>query len=246
MGKILDSAAVGIYNAINFLSLIINVISKSFIDAYQPWVYKKLEEGEKGKIDMIKAAKFISVAFVFFGFILSILSKEIIEIVINKQYHSGIKIAPIVVYSSVLLFMGSLFAFVLYFYKNTTKYIAFSTIAGAITNIALSLLLIPKYGILGGSVALAIANIVISIIKQIYASKAMNLNALLFDVYILATINLFVSLYLLQNNYSIFIRLLVLIAEFLIISIIYKNLIKYSLNKLDIHLPSYNRYFQES
>ena len=50
ISKILNSFMVGIFNAMNFLSIIINVIAKSIFDAFQPYIYKKLEQQKKYSI----------------------------------------------------------------------------------------------------------------------------------------------------------------------------------------------------
>ena len=217
LGKTINSAAVGIFNAINFIAVIINVLTKAIMDAYQPWVYRTLEHGDRGYDSVIEAARFIGIAFVLLGFLLSLTANEIIHTFINNQYHSGIYIAPFLVFSSVVLAIGSLIVYVLYYNIENTKYIGIATTIGAIVNIILCAILIPRYSILGAALAVSIANLVISILKQIFAAKAMNIKVLYIDVYSIAVLNLVISYYALSYQLEMVYRILIFTVELTII-----------------------------
>jgi len=231
IGKIINSAAVGIFNAVNFISVIIDVLSKAILDAYQPWVYRILEKETESYKKIITATRLLGLLFVLLGFILSLLAPEILQILINKQYHSGISITPFLIFSSVTLVLGSLVIYVLYYKRENTKYISFATIIGAFINIVLCALLIPKYNIFGAAISLASSNLVISILKQIFASKALKARALFIDVYFLAISNLFISYYAISFEITIFQKIIIFTTECLLLLLFYFKKI-YSLIKL--------------
>lgn len=231
IGKILNFAAVGIFNAVNFIALTINVLSKAILDAYQPWVYKKLELEGNEFTKVVTAARLLGLLFVLLGFFLSLISAEIIKLFINKQYHSGIYIAPILVFSSIVLVLGSLLIYVLYYKKENTKFIGLATITGALINIVLCALLIPKYNILGAAVSLAFSNLVISVLKQIFASNALKTKAFFIEVYLLAIVNLFISYYAISYQFTLHYKIIIFITECLILYMVYYRTIKHFLKQ---------------
>ena len=232
LGKMINSAVVGIFNAMNFLTLIFNVLTKAIIDSYQPWVYKKLESDSANINDILKFAHFLGLFFLIFSFLLSLFSSELIKLLINSQFHSGIVIVPFLILSSVFLFLGSLLVFILYYYKDKTFYIAIATIIGSLANVLLCLYLIPKYGILGAAISIMIANFLTSIFKQFFVSKVINRIVIFFDLYFFAILNAVIAYYSIYYNVSILNKSFFLILEFLCIIIIYKKSFKFFYYKL--------------
>jgi O-antigen/teichoic acid export membrane protein len=234
IGNLLDSFLVGIFNAMNFLAIIINVISKAILDAFQPWIYEKLEQPKINSQLLFDVAKFIGIVIILIGFFLSLFSNELIKILISKNYHDGIYLVPFLVYSSLILFIGSLLVYVLYYDKAKTHLIGLSSFVGAILNVVLCLCLIPDLHLLGAALSVSISNTITALLKQYYASKALKSNYFLSDLYFLAILNLLISYFLNESNYLI--RTSVFILELAIIYYYYKSIISFFVLKIPIKI----------
>ena len=149
---------------------------------------------------------------------------------INENYHDGIYLVPFLVYSSLILFIGSLLVYVLYYDKTKTHLIGISSLAGAILNIILCLYLIPNLQLFGAALSVAISNTITALIKQYYASKALKSNNFLKDLYFLAILNLLLSFFL--NEYNYFIRISIFVLELVIIYYYYKKIISFFILKI--------------
>ena len=106
-----------------------------------------------------------------------------------------------------VLFLGYLFAFVLYYSVISTKFIAYSTLSGATLNIILCLFLIPQFGLIAAALSLALSNLLISLLKQWFASKVLKINVLFLDLYLFATLVGVVSFICIELSLSLFIRI---------------------------------------
>lgn len=166
LGNLGNVAMVGILNAINIVGVFINVFSKSILDAFQPWIYEKLKSKEENNKQVIASIiNILCTIIVLMGVIIISFDKFILENVISPNYHYGIEFAPLLVLNSVLLSLGSMTVYIIYYYDNKVKYVSISTIIGALINIIFGYFLIFKYKLMGAILALVIANFIISIIK---------------------------------------------------------------------------------
>ena len=76
---------------------------------------------------------------------LSVLAKPIISVLTAPEYHEGYRIVSFVVFGGLLLGLQQRFQSGLVFYKKTRP-IMFCIVAAGILNLALNILLVPKYG----------------------------------------------------------------------------------------------------
>jgi O-antigen/teichoic acid export membrane protein len=226
IGYYLDSESVGIYSAIGFLGVIIDVFSKSFFNAYQPWIYKKLKQGNSGHDAIVKVSRLLGFLILCTSSFITFFAKDLIVLLIDSRYHESFMIAPIMIFSSVTLFLGSLFTFILYYYDSATKYVAQATMSGAVINIILSIILTQKFGIIGAVISLALANLVISISKFHYAKKFLKLNISFFDYYILLILILFTGILMIHYDLSLLFRLNIFLLINILLGIKYVNHIK--------------------
>jgi len=95
---------------------------------------------------------------------------DVLKIIIDKQYHSGLKVVPIILMAN--LIYGMYYTQSLW-YKVTdkTKYGAYQGIIEAIVAVSLNILLIPIYGYMGSAVALFTSYIVVLTISYFLGQK---------------------------------------------------------------------------
>ena len=165
------------------------------------------------------AKEFYKRAFTYSVFIGAILflavgmfSEEAIHILAHKNYHGAYKVVPLVSLSYILWGIKP-FVHVGFTIKRKTKMIALYFFIGAITNVILNFIFIPKFGMMGAAFTTLVAFIVMFIFVYIYNKKLMNIKYELnriFKICLITAIIFAISLLFPNNN--------------LILSIAYKTL----------------------
>lgn len=163
IGWFLDATQVGIYAAglriIQLLYILPSIITLSFLP-----VFSKLanQDNQKFKILLEKGLKILSlIAFpLTIGGI--ILAKPIILFIFGKEYVSGALSFAILSLTISIDFYASILMNAIFAYDKQ-KYLSFYTGIGAIFNVILDLILIPRYGITGSAIATFFAQLISNI-----------------------------------------------------------------------------------
>ena len=103
-----------------------------------------------------KSFKYLTIISIPIGVGATLLADKIILLTFGNEYQSSIIAFQILIWSAVLIFMGTSFSDLL---NSVNKQLVLAKIVGvsAILNILLNLILIPKYSYLGASVATVIS-----------------------------------------------------------------------------------------
>jgi O-antigen/teichoic acid export membrane protein len=220
----LGSKSVGIFTALSFLSIIINIFSKSFFNAYQPVVYKMMEEGRGQKLKIFEINKMLGISMIALATFLTFFSKEIITVFINARYHENFIVLPILIFSSLCLFLGSLFTYILYFNRDGGKYVSISTFTGLFINLLLTIILTPNFGLKGAVSSLAISNFATSILKYFFAKKIINYRKEeFFNLFILAITLCLCGIILETMQILIFTKVIIFILCISLLLVLYKK-----------------------
>lgn len=216
LGGSISASALGVFNIGLTFSSLLTILSNSFSLAFQPWIYKQLDNESKNKDNIKLLINSVSIIYGVIGFGISLFARDVISFFIDIRYADAIKIVPLLILGTSFAAYSTLFVYILFYYRDSTRYIASSTIVGAILNILLSVILIPKYSIGGAAIAIVISNFVIFLIKSYVAMNRINFNVNLFWL-ILITVTYYLIATLL-SSYQVLIKILVYI---IVISIVY-------------------------
>lgn len=235
LGKVLSNASVGIYNVANYFGLIITVIANSVSLAFQPFVYKMLENGEPGKKNLKSVIILLSSFFSISGFGLTLFSVDILDAFINKRYSTAGSMLPIIIWSATVAAISSSYQYILFYYKNTTKHISYSTVLGAFINIIGCLTLVPLIGIMGVVISLLVANFISALYLFIMAERKSKINFSFFELGFLPIL-LFIASLVLQNFLiNIFVKILIFSVIFTLALILYRKELRFVLLKTRNH-----------
>lgn len=224
IGWYLGDEEVGFYIVVYYLSVIVTVLSEALLYTYQPWLYKILESKNNIEKLFIETITIFNIVFILIAFFLSLFSDEIIKLLFSEDYNNSAIIAPILIYSSVVLFTGSLHTYVLYYYKHATREIARSTMVGVFINTVMSLLLIPVFGLFGAAISLFCSQLVIAVIKQHYSLETIQITKNLYKVYLLIIFNILLAIYSLSVQWNWDIKLIIFLFESLFVYLWYKKI----------------------
>jgi O-antigen/teichoic acid export membrane protein len=160
----------GIYSlGYKFGTLVMNFATTPFNQIYgqrRLELFKKKDSGELfGKI-----FTYFVIVIVFTGLGISLVSRDIVQLMAEKPYWDAWKIIPLITFAHIIL------SFFYHFHvsiliEKKTKYFAYINVSNAILNLALNFLLIPPYGMWGAAWATTICYFVRSAACYYYANK---------------------------------------------------------------------------
>ena len=159
---------VGVYGANYKLAVIMNMFIQAFRYAFEPFFFSRGNTKDDPKV-YATIMKYFTIfgLLIFLGMVLYI---DFIKVIIDKQYHEGLKVVPIVLMAN--LFFGIYFALSLW-YKLTdkTRYGAYIALVGSVITIVLNLLMIPVIGYMGSAIAGFVCFFVMMVISYLYGQK---------------------------------------------------------------------------
>ena len=159
---------VGVYGANYKLAVIMNMFIQAFRYAFEPFFFSRGSKKDDPKV-YATIMKYFTVfgLFIFLGMVLYI---DFIKVIIESQYHEGLKVVPLVLMAN--LFFGIYFALSLW-YKLTdkTRYGAYIALIGSFITLVLNFLLIPVMGYMGSAIAGFVCFFVMMVISYIYGQK---------------------------------------------------------------------------
>lgn len=158
---------VGIYSAAYRIGMIISLLTSVFDLVFFPYVLKQANSPDIKKI-LYKIFSFYLLIGGLIGGMIILFAKEIF-LILGPSYIEGAKFVFVGVIS---MFLRGLFNTInLRFYiLKQSKNIAFCVIAGAILNIILNFLLIPRFGIYGAGIA-SIVSYFLIVLRNYFAAE---------------------------------------------------------------------------
>ncbi|WP_347839357.1 polysaccharide biosynthesis C-terminal domain-containing protein [uncultured Draconibacterium sp.] len=158
----------GIYGANYKLAVLMNMFIQAFRYAFEPFFFAR--EGSK---DDPKVYAAILKYFVVFGLLIFLgmtLFIDVIKVIVDSQYHQGLKVVPIILMAN--LFYGMYFTLSLW-YKLTdkTRFGAYMALTGAAITLGLNILLLPLMGYMGSAIAVFVCFLVMLVISYLLGQK---------------------------------------------------------------------------
>jgi O-antigen/teichoic acid export membrane protein len=162
-----NNATVGIYTASYRLGVLMMLVVGMFDYAWRPFFLTHAKDADAPKLFSKVFTYFI--ALLMFVFVTgSLFIEDIVRIrlfgkyFIGPDFWGGLNIVPVVLLAYV--FTGAYVNFVVgVTLAKKTKYLPYATGAGAVVNVVVNLLLIPRIGIMGAAIATLLSYVVMAI-----------------------------------------------------------------------------------
>lgn len=141
--KMVGDTEAGVYSLAYNVSTILIILNTSLGNTYGPWLFKAIKAD---KLENTKSVSNIMVVIVaLFNLALIAFTPEAVLLFGSRKYYEAIWVMPPVTMGVFFMFLYSLFAYVEMYYSKT-KYVLVASLTGAVLNLGLNYLLIPKYG----------------------------------------------------------------------------------------------------
>lgn len=161
---------VGIYGANYKLAVLMNMFIQAFRYAFEPFFFAR---SSSSATDDPKLYALVMKYFVIFGMIIFLgmtLFIDIVKLVIDKGYHEGLKIVPLVLLAN--LFFGIFFNLSIWYkIKDLTRYGAYIALIGAAITLVLNFMLIPVLGYMGSAISVLVCFFVMMVITYVWGQK---------------------------------------------------------------------------
>lgn len=169
LGKMLDFNSVGLYSIAILISGLWLFFPVSIIDSARPLI---LEAREKGSYDLyIKRLKQLYAVVIYsslaYGIFVTIFSNPIILLLYGKEYYGAKPALIISVWYCAFSLSGSVNNIYL-LSEGKSKFVQLISIFGALINILLNYLMIPKWGISGAAFATLLTQIFANLIMPLF------------------------------------------------------------------------------
>ena len=165
----------GLYNlAYNFGNMM-TVLIATPISLIWPVMYLSVKDHDNAKEFYSRTLTYTLTVSFFLFLILSLLSKEVLQIMSNKEYWGANAVIPLIVLTYSLWSIRKIIN-VASTLKRKMLGLAIVNFGGAAVNIGLNFLLIPRYGILGAGYSTLITYILVIIALIIYNQSLMKIN----------------------------------------------------------------------
>ncbi len=161
---------VGIYSiGYKIASIMSMLVIVPFTMAWSPLMLKWYKE-KNAKELYANVYKYFSVAGFFLALIISLYSKEIIQIMTTPAYYTAYRIVPFIVLSHLFHGFYMIFAAGCTFARKTF-YFPIATGVAALMNTVLNILLIPYYQMMGAAVATVISYLTMTVLMYIFSER---------------------------------------------------------------------------
>ncbi len=166
VSKVLISGAnslgdLGLFSVASQFGIIADTIQTYIHQAYQPWLFEKLDSWETGSKIIIRKVSNLLCAFIGLFFIgVALFSQDYIVFFVDKGYLTSWRYVPLIVSVYAIKTMYYFYISVIFYDKLATKVLFIATISGSIINILLSAVFIPLWSVNGSILADAISMII--------------------------------------------------------------------------------------
>ncbi len=180
IGYFMGDEAVGLYVASYTVAVLIRLLVYSFNAGWQPYFLREIDKKE-GRERLEKIHIQTGVIFVAIWFVAAIWVPELVKIplgegrhILHASYWEGISVIPVIMGAYVMMGLYFLQLPVLYYHNKTVMNAVFMGV-GAVINLGLNLILIPRIGIMGAAIATLAAYVCMAGSIRIWSMKKMDI-----------------------------------------------------------------------
>ncbi len=157
LANIISIEAAGIYAIALTMTIVINIVYDSALNAWQPYMYEYLDSDNYQDLSKVVSITYIFTLFVAISTVAYIFfSPYLFDFMIDEKFNDALQFLPILIIAYGFEGLRKPIAGFLY-YLNKVKTSAFITFVSAVINVILNLILIKKYGIYGAAYATGIS-----------------------------------------------------------------------------------------
>jgi O-antigen/teichoic acid export membrane protein len=164
-------AAIGLYSLGYQVGSVMIMASGAITNAWIPFLYKRVaDDGEQANPGLARLVTYYTLVVSAIAVVLCLFARDTILLLTSAPFHGASAIVPIVVVGYLwnsLYIVPANFLFV----ANRTAYLPIATLGGAVLNIGLNIILVPRYGIMAAAWTTLVAFLFMMITVAVIANR---------------------------------------------------------------------------
>lgn len=165
----LGEDAVGIYGIGGRFITLVNMIVSGVTMAYTTFAYSNVDNPDAKK-QYATVLNLMYVLLIGIAFVISIFSREIIQIMTSEAYASAYEPIRDMMFAQVVYAISTITSYGIFF-KKKPGYALLSTTLAAVVNLILNCLLIPQYGIAAAAATTLVGYLIMFLINYVVSQK---------------------------------------------------------------------------
>lgn len=143
ISQIVNNSAAALYSVSYSIAMALVIVVTAINDSYCPYTFQELDDG---RIDGVRKSGYLILMLVgALTIMIMAFAPEVLSVFAGPEYSDAVDIIPPLSASVFFIFFYSMMSNLEYFYKKTGL-IAIASVASAVLNIGLNLVLIPTFG----------------------------------------------------------------------------------------------------
>ena len=143
ISQIVGNSAAALYSVSYSIAMALVIVATAINDSYCPYTFQELD---KGRVDGVRKSGYLILMLVgALTIMIMAFAPEVLSVFAGPEYSDAVDIIPPLSASVFFIFFYSMMSNLEYFYKKTGL-IAVASVASAVLNIGLNLMLIPTFG----------------------------------------------------------------------------------------------------
>lgn len=143
ISQIVGNSAAALYSVSYSIAMALVIVATAINDSYCPYTFQELDEG---RVDGVRKSGYMILMLVgALTIMIMAFAPEVLSVFAGPEYSDAVDIIPPLSASVFFIFFYSMMSNLEYFYKKTGL-IAVASVASAVLNIVLNLVLIPTFG----------------------------------------------------------------------------------------------------
>lgn len=224
-----DYSEVGIYASAMTIVNIFAIIQTTFNALWTPLALKHYKKDSADTTFYIKVNNIITVVMFFMGITL-ILSKDIIAILLGKEYRKAMYILPCLIFNPIMYTISETTVCGIVFKEKSQKHLIIA-IVSCVANIIGNVILVPILGGRGAAISTGIAYITFFVMRTVISNRYFKVKYELKKLYLITGLSFLYALYntFIKFNYMTIIMYIILS---IILVFIYFDTIKMIIKKI--------------
>ncbi len=158
----------GYYTVAYTIAAIMVVFNSAVAQSLDPWIYRSIKNNSLSRIGTVSYK--ITAVIAVINFVVMCIAPEVLKIMAPENYSQALWVIPPVTASVFFTFMYDLFASFQFYFKKT-KQIALGSCVGAILNIVLNLIFIPKFGFIAAGYTTLVCYILFGVLHYMFMRR---------------------------------------------------------------------------
>jgi len=172
LNSLVSTATAGLYNIGALFGGIMAIVADGVNRAYVPVSMESLQADNPKRLDeLAKLGVLLVAALSLTASLVSLFSKEVIQLFTAPAFHESYVVVPCVAFSFVLAGIYYLFVNILFFRIGTTKVVAIGSVVGALLNVGLNYWLVKVYGMMGAAIAALFGQLMTTLLIAVIGSR---------------------------------------------------------------------------